>query len=801
MPTAHSVVSQKKEIHWRTAKLNNELLAVQPEICIERARLVTQSYKETETEPMIIRRAKAIAKVLREMTIFIQRDQLIVGTQASKLRSAPLFPETEAEYLRAEIELFQEREQDRLIVSSEIKKELLGEILPYWKNKTIKEIALAAMPAQTRKLVQLEDQIFSVDIHLTGSIGHVLVNYDKVISKGLLNIKKEIKNKLDMLDLADPDQGMKYMFYQAEIILCDAIIEWAGRYAREAQKLVEEEKDPRWKKELELIASICERVPSYPANDFREAVQTFWFTHLLLYIEQDGLAVSPGRFDQFMYPYYRKSIEEKLITKERAQELLECLWIKFTEIMRVYDYECAKYYAGFSISENVVLGGQDIEGRDATNELSYMCLDAEAHTKLPQPNLGVRIHPNTPKAFMMKAVEVASSGRTKPEFFNDNVAIPVLMSLGVPLDDARDYGISGCVEAVPPHCNGMTNAAMSNIGKALEIALNDGRCRLTGKQIGPKTGNPRKFKNIEDVTRAFKTQVRFYVKEMVTAINVIERTHAQLYPLPYFSLVIDDCLEKGIDVTAGGARYNYTGPQAVGLGDVADSIAAIKKLVFEERRISIDELLDALDNNFEGAEPLRKLLITRAPKWGNDDDYVDNIARDVVRTYCDEVSRYKNTRGGVYRPGVYSVSANVPLGLHVDALPNGKLRRAPLADGVAPVHGCDFKGPTAIAKSVAKLDHEIITNGTILNMKFMPKLLEETTGKKGLADLIRAYFELGGWHVQFNVVSADTLRAAQQEPEQYKGLIIRVAGYSAFFVELDTAVQNDIIDRTEISSF
>ena len=801
MPLLETTYVDEATVHWRTAKLNNELLAVKPEICIERARLVTDSYRETEVEPMLIRRAKAIAKVLKEMTIFIQRDQLIAGTQASRLRAAPLFPETEASYLGKEIDLFEKREQDRLIVRPKIKQELTEDILPYWKNKNIKKLALAAMPQQTRRLVQLEDQIFSVDIHLTGSIGHVLVDYDKVLGRGLLDIKEEIEERIRKLDLTDPDEGQKLNFYEAEIMLCDAIVEWAGRYADEAERLAKEEKDKRWKEELELIARICRRVPAYPAEDFREAIQSFWFTHLLLYIEQDGLAVSPGRFDQYMYPYLKKSIAEQRMSKEEAQELLECLWIKFTEIMRAYDFECAKYYAGFSISENVVLGGQDRAGRDATNELSYMCLEAEAHTKLPQPNLGVRIHPNTPDTFLMKAVDVASAGRTKPEFFNDTIGIAVMMSLGVPLEDARDYGISGCVEAVPPHCNGMTNSAMSNIGKALELALNDGKCRLSGKQVGPNTGDPRSFKSIKDLIDAFEQQVRFYVREMVTAINIIERTHAQYYPLPYFSLVIDDCIERGLDVTAGGARYNYTGPQAVGLGDVADSLAAVKQFVFEDQQLTMDDLIDALDRNFEGMDTLRQKLITQSPKWGNDDDYVDDLAREVVRIFCSEVSRYRNTRGGVYRPGVYSVSANVPLGLHVGALPNGKLSRAPLADGVAPVHGCDLRGPTAIAKSIAKLDHEIITNGTILNMKFTPKLLEDNSGKRSLANLIRTYFDLGGWHVQFNVVSADTLRAAQKQPEKHKGLIIRVAGYSAFFVELDTAVQDDIIERTELKKF
>ncbi len=419
-----AVTAETNTIYWRTKKLNDEILKVKPEICIERARLVTRAYRENEFDPIIVKRAKAIARVLREMSIFIQRDQLIAGVQASSLRAVPLFPATEADYLVSEIDLFETREQDRLIVRPEIRKELLEEILPYWEDKSLKKIALAAMPEKTREIAQLEHQIFSVDIHLTGSIGHVLVDYDKVLSRGIEQIRQEIVGKMVCLDLADPEEGKKYHFYQAEIILCDAIIDWTKRYADEAARLAELEEDPRWKKELEVIAKTCDRVPRYPAENFQEAVQSFWFIHLLLFIEQNGLAVSPGRFDQYMYPYYKKSIEERACTKEEAQELLECLWIKFTEIMRAYDYECAKYYAGFSISENIALGGVDRNGRDATNELSYMCLDAEAHTRLSQPNLSVRIHKKTPEAFIMRAVEIASTGRTKPEFFNDQVGIP-----------------------------------------------------------------------------------------------------------------------------------------------------------------------------------------------------------------------------------------------------------------------------------------------------------------------------------------------------------------------------------------
>ncbi|MBI9108820.1 MAG: glycyl radical protein [Spirochaetales bacterium] len=790
-----------KDVIWRTRKLNEEVLAVNPEICIERARLITESYRETETEPMIIRRAKALANVLEKMTIFIQKDQLIAGVQASKLRSAPLFPETEANYLEKEIDLFEKREQDRLIIPPNIRIELLDEVLPYWKGKCLDEIALASMPEKTREIAMLDEQIFSVGIHLSGSIGHIIADYDRVIAKGYLEIRSEAEDYLRNLNLSDPDNTSKLHFYKSIIIICDAIIRWGKRYSVLARELAASEPDARWKAELEIMADICERVPALPARNFREAVQAFWFSHLLCFIEQNGLAVSVGRFDQFMFPYYRQSIAEDEITKDEAQELLECLWIKFTEIMRAYDFEGAKYYAGFSISENLVLGGVDSQGRDATNELSFMCLDAESHTSLSQPNLSVRVHNNMPEDFFRKAVRIAATGRTKPEFFNDTVAIQSLLSLGVPLKEARDYSISGCVEAVPPHTNGMTNASMSNIAKALELALNNGVCRLSGKQIGPKTGDPKSFTCMEDLLYAFKTQVASYVKEMVTALQFIEKAHAQYYPLPYFSLLLDDCLELGLDFTQGGARYNYTGPQAVGLSDVADSLAAISKFVFDEKSVSMDFLLNALDNDFEGAEELRQQLVNKAPKYGNDDDYVDELASKVVLIYCEEVQQYKNTRGGVYRPGVYSVSANVPLGLHVGALPNGRKSRAALGDGVGPVQACDIMGPTAVTRSVAKLNHELVTNGTLLNQKFSRDLMSTEEGKQGLGNLIRSYFDLGGWHIQFNVVDAEVLRDAQKKPQDHKDLIIRVAGYSAFFVELDSKVQDDIINRTEQTDF
>lgn len=790
-----------KSVCWRTKKLNDELVAVHPEICVERARIVTESYKETEGQPMIIRRAKAMKKLLSEMTIFIQEDQLIVGAQASKLRSSPIFPETEAHYVRDEIDLFEKREQDRLIVPKEVRRELLEDIIPYWENKTIQDYVYGQFPEDLMDVIKLENQIFSVDIHVTGSIGHVVSDYDRILKLGFGGMKKMVEKKQAQLDLTQPDAIEKNNFYEAEKILCDSMILWGKRYAKLAAEMAEKEEDPRRKKEYEMIADICSRVPEHPAKNFREAIQSFWFAHCMLYMEQNGLAVSVGRFDQFMYPYYKASMDQGLMTQEEAQELLECLWVKFTEIMRAYNYECAKYYAGFSISENLVVGGCDENGKCSVNELSYMCLDAEDHTTLPQPNISFRYCRDIPKDFLYRAVEVVSKGRTKPEFFNDEVAMVNLMNDGVTMEDARDYSISGCVEPVPPHCNGETNAAMSNIGKALEFALNDGKDRLNGKQVGPKTGDPRDFQTIDDVLDAFRVQVEWYVEKMVEAINIIEKVHALYYPLPYFSLLMDNCCEEGLDITAGGAKYNFTGPQAVGFADCANSLAAIEKMVFEDKKLTMGQLVDALDTNFEGNEVLRQTLIHKVPKWGNDDDFVDQFGVKVADIYCQAVSKYKNTRGGKYRPGIYSVSGNVPTGMAVGATPNGRFAKSPLADGIGVQHGTDQKGPNAITRSCCKLNHESIGNGTILNEKFTPKLLEDRNGKEALCSLIKTYFEQGGWHIQFNVVSAEDLRKAQEDPETHKGMIIRVAGYSAFFVELDKAVQDDIIQRTEHTGF
>ena len=701
----------------RTQRLNRLLLEVQPEICIERARLVTDSYKETEGETQIVRRAKALDKTLSEMTIFIQDEQMIVGNQASRLRWSPLFPETEANYLEREIDVFPTRENDRLLISPERRRDLLDDILPYWRGKTTEDIALARMPKETLAMMKAKHPLFHAEIHLSGSFGHVVVDSAMLLATGFGGLRRQAEEHLATLDLTDPTATTRAHFYEAEVILTQAMTKFIRRYVTLAREMAAAEPSPRRRDELNLIAATCEAIAEGPAETFLQAVQLFWFAHLMLFIEQDGLANSPGRLDQYLYPYYRRSIDSGELDKEDALQILELLWIKFTEIMRAYDAASAFYYGGFSISENIVLGGQTADGRDATNELSYLCLEAEADTKLSQPNLSVRVHADTPEDFLQRACELVVKGRTKPQFFNDTTGIEMMVASGVTLEDSRTYSIAGCVEPVPDGCIGLTNAAMSNMAKALELALNDGKCRLCGEPMGPATGDPRNFRSMDDLMAAFKTQVEAYVCHMIIALNVIQQAHAEVYPLPFFSLLLNDCMERGMDCTWGGARYNFTGPQAVGVANTADSLLAVESVIFHQHKTGMSDLIAALDANFEGYEPLRQRLIQDAPKYGRDDEYADEVMRQVGRIYSLAVNRYRDPRGGRYRAGLYSVPANVPLGLNVAALPDGRKATAPLTDGISPVHGVEQAGVTGVLKSAARMDNVAACNGTSLNIR------------------------------------------------------------------------------------
>lgn len=785
----------------RTRKLRAWIRDVVPHVCHERAVLITESFKASEGEPMPTRRAKAMEHILENMTILIHEGELIVGNMASKPRSAPVFPETSATWLPKELHTLWERPVDKFFVPDETYRILMDEVFPYWQGKTIEDLAMGYVPEESRKVWLINHRVFNPMLYLRNGVGHMIANYHTPVQIGFNGIIAQYQQALDALDMSRPDSIEKKVFFESVIRTLEAVIAFARRYSRLAGTMAESERDPVRREELRQIEQVCYKVPAEPAETFWEATQTFWFVQMLIQLETDGTGVSSERYDEIVYPYYKKQLEDGTIDREFAQELIECLWIKFWETMNIYDLENATYFSGYSLGQILTIGGVDYQGRDDTNDITYMCMDAEANINLAQPNLAVRINRNTPDDFLYKVCRHISKGTGKPHLFNDEVIIPSLMSDGVSIEDARHYTLIGCVESgIGGKMNAWANISMFNLVKCLELALNDGVDALTGEQIGPKTGKLEEFETFEQIVEAYKAQVGFFVRHMVICANAIDIAHQKLLPLPFLSALFDECVVKGLDVTRGGAKYNFSGPQGVGVADVADSLMVLKQLVFDEGKYSLGEIRDAMRANFAGFAELEN-DIRNVPKYGNDIDEVDALATMVGRQYCEEVCKYSNPRNGKYRPGLYPVSANVPMGMDVAAMPNGRKSGMPLADGVSPSAGADMEGPTAVVKSVAKLDHMKATNGTLLNMKFNPDILRTDEQIEHFMTIIRTFFELGGWHVQFNVVSAETLRDAQKKPSEYRDLLVRVAGYSAFFVDLDRSLQENIIARTEFKSF
>ena len=777
----------------RVERIKERFLTITPEICVERAKLLTESYKETEAEPMVIRRAKALENVLSKMTIFIQEDELIVGNQATKPRSAPIFPEFSVKWLEDELDQLEKRSGDMFLISEE-KKQTLREVFPYWDGKTSNELATSLM-TQEAKDAQAGG-VFTVGNYYFNGVGHISVDHVKILAEGLNGIISEAEAEIAKLEVTDPEQLKKWHFLRAAIITDQAVIHFAERFAKEAEQLAAKEKKAERKAELEEIARICRKVPANPAENFWEAIQSFWFIQLIIQLESNGHSISPMRFDQYMYPYYK--ISEDSMSMSDMQELLDLLWVKFTEINKVRDWGSTKAFGGYPMFQNLIVGGVDRDGKDATNELSFMCLQSTANTQLYQPSISIRIHEGTPDSLYMKSAEVTRIGLGMPAYYSDRVCIPALLGRGLSREDARDYGIIGCVEPqVAGKTEGWHDAAFFNMAKVLELALNDGYCSKCDMQLGLKTGGMTSFKSFDDVVDAYKKQMEYFVKLLVISDNSVDIAHGQRVPLPFLSSMVANCIAEGKTLQDGGAHYNFTGPQGVGVGNVADSLAAIKKLVFEEKALTLAELKELLETNFEGKEDMRQMLINRAPKYGNDNDEADELARMGALVYCQEVEKYTNPRGGQFQAGLYPVSANVPLGTMVGATPDGRKDGTPLADGVSPVSGRDNLGPTAAVKSVAKLDHEIASNGTLLNQKFHPNALKDERGLRNLNAVTETLFLNGGFHVQYNVVSRETLLDAQKNPEKHRGLVVRVAGYSAFFTALDPSLQQDIIARTE----
>lgn len=824
----------------RIAKLIEHLYAKLPVIEADRAVILTRVYKETENEPIIMRRAKAFRAICEELPITIRPDELIVGSNSKAPRGCQVFPEYSFEWLEREFDTVATRSADPFEIAEDTKQKL-HEVYQYWKGKTTSELASSYMEQET--LTAMEHNIFTPGNYFYNGIGHLTVQYEKVLAIGYKGIIKEAKEALKQLSITDGDYAKRARFLEAVIITSKAAIKYARRYAELAMNMAQECKDRTRKKELITIAQNCANVPEYGATSFYEACQSFWFVQLLLQTESSGHSISPGRFDQYMYPYYKKDLDAGIITREFAQELMDCIWVKLNDLNKVRDAGSAEGFAGYSLFQNLIAGGQDEEGNDVTNDLSFMCIEASMHVMLPAPSLSVRVWNGTPDEFLMKAATLTRTGIGLPAYYNDEVIIPALVNRGVLLADARTYNIIGCVEPQKAgKTDGWHDAAFFNMLRPLEMVFSNGY--ENGEKVGLQTGDVSLMKSFEEFYDAYKKQMNYFIELMVNAINAIDLAHAQRCPLPYQSSMIEDCIGRGKSIQEGGAVYNFTGPQGFGIANMTDALWAIKVLVFDEKKLTLSEYKKALENNFGKGMPKEKAeLITteivkeivkagnpvsesqiadifkmicdnyisetdrkkyeqllewidELPKYGNDIEEVDLFARDVAYTYTKPLEKYKNPRGGQYQAGLYPVSANVPLGAQTGATPDGRFANTPIADGVGPASGRDNKGPTATANSVAKLDHFIASNGTLFNQKFHPSALSGVKGLQNFTSLIRGFFDEKGMHMQFNVVSKDTLLDAQAHPENYKNLVVRVAGYSALFTTLSRSLQDDIINRT-----
>ena len=778
----------------RVERIKSRFLATTPQICAERAKLITESYRETEALPISIRRAKALEKILGSMSIYIEDDELIVGNQCSKPRSSPVFPEFSCKWLEAELDRLALRKADVFLISEDTKKILREDVFPYWEGKTNNEYATALMKPEAFEAHNAV--VYTVGNYFYNGVGHISANYGKVMAEGLNAVIAEAEKAKEKFNECDARQMKSLHFLESTIIANRAVITFANRFADEADRLAKHEQDSARKAELLEIARICRKVPAQPAETFQEAVQAFWFVHLVIQIESNGHSISPMRFDQYCYPFYEAS--KGSMTSAQVQEILDLIWIKFNALNKVRDEVSTSVFAGYPMFMNIIVGGQDREGHDATNELSLMLLQAAANTKLYAPSLSIRIHDGTPDVLYMKAAELSRIGLGTPAYFNDRIIIPALLARGLSLEDARDYGIIGCVEPqVGGKTEGWHDAAFFNIAKIVELTLSNGYDWNTGKQLGPQTGDVSDMKSFDDVMAAYTKQMEYFVRLMCHADNMVDLAHGEKVPLPFLSSLVEDCIGRGKSLQEGGAIYNFTGPQGVGVANTGDSLTAIKKLCFDEKVISLPELKAILDKDWEGAENIRQMALNRVPKYGNDDDYADEIAVEAANIYCREVNKYRNPRGGQFQPGLYPASANVPLGWVVAATPDGRKKASALADGVSPTGGVDISGPTATVTSVAKLDHQVTSNGTLLNQKFHPSAVKGEEGLRNLIAVTETYFKNGGFHVQYNVVDRGTMLAAQEKPDDYRSLVVRVAGYSAFFNALDKTLQDDIIARTE----
>lgn len=791
----------------RMKEFREEVLDEKPYIDAQRAILATLAYKENLNQPRVMVRAKMLEKVLDNMSIYIEDKSLLAGNQATKNRNAPIFPEYTMEFVMNELDQFEKRDGDVFYITEKTK-EQLREIAPFWQNNNLRARGEALLPEEVR--VFMETGVFGMEGKLNAGDAHLAVNYERILKDGLRGYEKRVKEYKATLDLTNPDNIDKYCFYNAVLIVLKAVRNFANRYSVLAKDLAEKELNQERKIELLEISRICSKVPYEPAETFQEAVQSVWFIQLILQIESNGHSLSYGRFDQYMYPYYNRDIKNGTIKESEALELLTCLWIKTLTINKVRSQAHTLSSAGSPMYQNVTIAGQTIDKKDAVNDLSFLVLKSVAQTRLTQPNLTVRYHKNINKQFLDECVEVMRLGFGMPALNNDEIIIPSFMDWQVKEEDAYNYSAIGCVETAVPgkwgyRCTGMSYI---NFPRMLLCTMNNGVDLTSNKRFTKGYGYFTEMESYEELLKAWDKTIREITRYSVIVENVIDKASERDVPDILCSALTDDCIARGKTIKEGGAVYDFISGLQVGIANMADCLAAIKKLVYEEKKITRQELWNAILDDFSSPEnkKIQEMLIREAPKYGNDDDYVDQLIVEAYDSYIEEIEKYPNTRynrgpiGGIRYAGTSSISANVGQGMSTMATPDGRNAFEPLAEGCSPAHNSDKNGPTAVFKSVSKLRTNKITGGVLLNQKMTPQMLSTEENRQKLELLIKTFFNrLHGYHVQYNIVSKETLIDAQKHPEKHKDLIVRVAGYSAFFNVLSKKTQDDIIGRTEQS--
>lgn len=802
----------------RLARLKNELVSKPHEVCSERAILITQAYNDIEeAKPLIIRKAEIFRRLLEKMTIYILDDELIVGGYSEKQRGAPLFPEYCWDWCLAELDDYSKRKGDPYEITEKTKEEL-KQVLPLWKGKSRKETVLAMLPEETRQMCQCE--VVGLDYLFESTSGHFNANFEKLLLKGFNGIKADAEEERRKLQEEQANPSIEFLeqdqFLQAVIICCDAATAFGKRYASLAREMAEKA-GPKRKAELLKIAGICDHVPGNPARTFHEALQSTFFADLMFFVESNGFGIGLGRADQWLYPTFKKDLDEGRITKEEAYGLVGCFWIKLQSNVRLYSWPFTMFYMGYNNGQNLVTGGLKKDGSDAENELSHIMLDVTGDLRLHSPSVTARIHKHCSNEWLQKCIDTfVKHGGGMPALHNDEAYVNYLMSAGYSAEDSLNYALVGCVETSSPGVSfGHTGGSFFSFPKILELALNNGRCsegtrkmcpmatdpeKCKHTQLGPQSGDLATFKSIDEVKEAYRQQMEYTVHHGIVAVQICDQVQRLTSPLPYTSALNDDCITKRKDFTSGGARYNTSGEHGgTGIANVANALAVIQKLVFEEKKITGTELTEAVNNNFESkdGERIRRIIMNEVPKYGNDDDFVDSFGREAFNCFFDAVARHRNIFGEKLLPGTAPASANMAFGTLIGATVDGRKSGKPVSDGISPAQGTDICGPVAALNSVGKLEHRRAWDGLQLNQKLTMDCLRTEEERAKVRSLVRGYFYSGGSHIQYNVVSRETLVDAQRHPEKYRDLTIRVAGYSAYFTSLSPEIQQDIIDRTE----